>query len=151
MPNEELKSSPFLVQFLFDEGEAVDDGSMNGDQVGIIGLVAGVAESTGGKGMDDACLEAGGGEGVADGLVITSGSFDGDEEVAEVVLTDGLTQALDGVIEGGAVVFDEAWWDKEIAEEVGEHPFGSCLGTIDADDAEVLGADFLDAGMEGAA
>ena len=34
------------------------------------------------------------------------------------------------------------------AEEVGQHPFGPGLGTIDSHDAEVLRTDLLDSGME---
>ena len=35
-------------------------------------------------------------------------------------------------------VFDLSGFDEEAAVEVGEHPLGPGLGTIDADDAEVL-------------
>ena len=124
---------------------------MDGDQVRVVGLVAWVAwltESAGSKRMDDARLEAGGGEGPSDGLVIASGSFDGDELVAEVVLANGLAELADGIVEGGAVVFDDGGWQEDVSEEVGEHPLGSRFGTIDADDAEVLGSDFLDAGVK---
>src|SRR5262249_3509958 len=37
--DEELKSSPSLVQALLDEGEAADGGAEQGEQVGVVGLV----------------------------------------------------------------------------------------------------------------
>jgi hypothetical protein len=83
-------------------------------------------------------------------VVIAAGAFDGDEEIAEVVSGDGLPELLEGVVEGEAVVFDERGWDEDVAEEVGEHPFGAGLGTIDGDDAKVFGSDLLDARVEGA-
>jgi hypothetical protein len=47
-------------------------------------------------------------------------------------------------------VFDDGGWYEDVTEEVGEHPLGSRFGTIDADDAEVLGSDFLDARVKSA-
>ena len=41
--------------------------------------------------------------------------------------------------------------DEDVAVEVGEHQLGARLGTVDADDAEVLGTDVLDAWVEHAA
>jgi len=40
---------------------------------------------------------------------------------------------------------------REAAVEVGEEEFGAVLVTVEADDAEVFGTDFLDAGMQDAA
>ena len=39
-------------------------------------------------------------------------------------------------------------WDEDPAVEIGEHPFGPSLGTIDTDDTEVLRADQLDTGTD---
>ena len=40
--------------------------------------------------------------------------------------------------------------DEDVAVEVGEHPLGAGLGTVEADDAEVLGSDLLDARVKDA-
>ena len=45
-------------------------------------------------------------------------------------------------------VFDLSGCNEEAAVEVGEHPLGPGLGTIDADDAEVLRSDGLDPGSD---
>ena len=53
-----------------DQAEAVDGGALDGGEVGVVGLVAGIgreSELLGGQGMDDPGLEAGVGEGAADG------------------------------------------------------------------------------------
>ena len=68
VPDEESESGPLLVEGLLDEGEAVDGGAVDGGEVGGVGLVAGVAgltERFRSKRVDDAGLEAGGGEGAA--------------------------------------------------------------------------------------
>ena len=88
MADEQLQGRPGLVAGGFEQGEAGDGGAVDGGQVGVVGLVAGIdglAELLGGEGMDDAGLEAGGGEGALDDAVIAAGAFDGDEAVAEVV------------------------------------------------------------------
>lgn len=41
--------------------------------------------------------------------------------------------------------------DEDVPVEVSEHPFGARLGAVDGDDAEVLGSDLLNAGMDRAA
>src|SRR5262249_8115316 len=54
-------------------------------------------------------------------------------------------------IESGAGVLDRGQRNQDAAIEVGEHPVGAGLGRVDGDDAEVLGADRLDArGQEAA-
>jgi hypothetical protein len=154
VPNEELKSGQLLVEAGFDQGEAVDGGAVNGRQVGVVGLVTGVgrlAELFGGKGMDNAGLLAGGGEGLLGGSVVATRALDGDEEVTNVVLAQGLAELVEGGAEGGAGVFDDGRREKDVAIEVAEHPLGASLGTIDTDDAKVFRADLLDARMEGAA
>jgi hypothetical protein len=83
--------------------------------------------------------------------VIASGAFDGDESVVELVLGKGLSDLCDGVVERLSVVFDEGGWEEELAVEIGAEEFGASFGTIEAEDAEVLGSDLLDAGMEHAA
>ena len=68
MADKEVQGVPGVVEDVLDQSKAVDGGAVDGVQVGVVGLVAGVAglaEWLGGKGMDDACLEADGGEGAA--------------------------------------------------------------------------------------
>src|ERR1700736_6605594 len=101
-------------------------GAKDGGDVGVIGFVVrvgGLAVLLGGEGMDEACLEAGLAEGLLDGPMIFAGAFDGDDEVAEVVLLASLTDAVAG----------------------GEEVVGARLGAIDGDNAEVFGSDSLDA------
>ena len=95
-----------------------------------------------------ASLEPGVGEGPLDRLMVAAGPFHGDDEVVEVVVHDGLTEACDGGLEAVTGVGDYERFDQNIAEEVGEHPLGPGLGAVDADDAEVLGPDLLDTGMD---
>jgi len=153
LANEQLQGRPGFVQAVLDQSEAVDGSRVNGDEVGIVGLVtrvAWLAQPAGGEGMDDARLEARGGEGAADGVMVAAGPLDGDELVAEVMRAQRLAQVRDGGVESSAVMLDDGGWNEDGAEEIGEHPLGACLGTVDADDAEVLGAHLLDPGMEGA-
>ena len=136
------------------EPEAVDRGAEDPPlEVGPVGLGvvgAGLAEMARDAGVDDPRLEAGGGEGAADRPVIGAGLLDGDDEVAEVVGGDRLAQGRDGPVEAGPRVFDDGLGDEDAAVEVGEQPVGAGLGGIDGDDAEVLGADGLDARGEDA-
>ena len=48
----------------------------------------------------------------------------------------------------GRVCSTGVGWTDDISIEIGEHPFGTGLGAIDGDDAEVLGPDLLDPGMD---
>lgn len=124
---------------------------MQRQQVGVVGLVVGVgrlAELLGGEGVDDAGLEAGGGEGPLHDAVVAAGALDGGDQVPQVVLGSRGADGGDGVVEGGAGVVEEGGRHQHLAEEVGEHPLGAVLGAIDADDAEVIGADLLDTGVE---
>jgi hypothetical protein len=126
---------------------------VEGGQVGSVGLVTGIgrlAELFSGKGRDDPGLEAGGGEGALDEAMLAASAFDGDDQVAEVVRLEGLAELSDGGGEGGAVVLDDGRRDEDLAVEVGKHPLGAGLGTVDGDDAEVLGPDLLNARMDGA-
>jgi hypothetical protein len=134
----------------FGESEAVDGGSMDGGEVGVVGLVSGIGgltELLGGEGMDDADLESGGGEGVFDDMMISSGSFDDDDAVKNLMGVAGLAESSDGVQKRRLGVGDFCGRDQDFPIEVCEHPFGPGLGAIDGDDAEVFRADVLDAGM----
>src|SRR5262245_30699627 len=154
MTDQELKRRPRFVAPELDQREATDRGAMQGRQVGVVGLVArvgGLAELFGGEGVDNAGLEAGGGEGVLDRAVVATGAFDGDQEVFQVVVVDRLAESIDGGVEGRPVVCEGRRSHEHVAIEIGEHPLGPGLGAIDRDDAEVLGPNFLDARVKRAA
>src|ERR1700736_424296 len=123
-------------------------GAKDGGDVGVIGFVVrvgGLAVLLGGEGMDEACLEAGLAEGLLDGPMIFAGAFDGDDEVAEVVLLASLTDAVAGGLEVAARVVHGVRFEEGVAVEVGEEVVGARLGAIDGDNAEVFGSDSLDA------
>jgi hypothetical protein len=62
----------------------------------------------------------------------------------------GLTQAGDGGLQVGAVMFDDGGRNQDVAEEVAQHPLGAGLGAIDTDDAEMLRSNLLDPDMNDA-
>ena len=131
----ELQRGPGLVAAGFEQGEAGDGGAVDGGEVGVVGLVAGIdglAKLLGGEGVDDAGLEAGGGEGALDEAVIAAGAFDGDEAIVELVRGKGLADLGDGGVEVGSVVGDGGGRDEDVAVEVGEHPLGAGLGAVDS-------------------
>jgi hypothetical protein len=93
LADEQQQGGPGFIAWGFHQGAAGDGGAMDGGQVGVIGFVAGIdrlAVLLGDEGVKDACLEAGGGEGALDEAVITSGAFDGDESIVELVLGEGM-------------------------------------------------------------
>jgi len=67
------------------------------------------------------------------------------------VSADGLTELVDRGVESGSVMREQRGRHQDVAVEISEHPLGARLGAIDRDDAEVLGADLLDARVECAA
>ena len=89
MAGQELELLVDRVEVPAPQAEAVDGGAVDGGQVGVVGLVAGVgglAELLGGERVDDADLEAGGGEGPLGRAVIASGPLDGDDQVGQAVV-----------------------------------------------------------------
>jgi hypothetical protein len=80
--------------------------------------------------------------------VVDARPLDGDDDVGQGVLVDRPADRGDHGIEALAVVLDDGGRDEDAAVEVGEHPLGAGLGAIDSDDAEVLGPDRPDAGVE---
>ena len=56
-----------------------------------------------------------------------------------------LAELGDRGLEASAVVLDNGRRDQEITIKVAQHPLGTRLGTIDADDTEMFGSYFLDA------
>src|SRR5713101_3887789 len=150
MADQQLQFAPDGFDRPFEQGEAVDGGAVDGRQIGIVGFVAGIADlavALGGEGVDDADLVAGGGQSLADDVVVTAGAFDGDNQVVQRMKLLGLTQAGDGGFQVSAVMFDDGGRNQDVAKEVAQHPFGAGLGAIDTDDAEMLRADFLDPDM----
>jgi hypothetical protein len=83
--------------------------------------------------------------------VIAAGAFDGDEAVVELVGGKRLPDLGDGGVEVGTLVSDGGRGEEHPAIEVGEEELGAGLGAVEADDAEVLGTDLLDARVEDAA
>ena len=148
---QELESDGEGVGDRLGESEAVDGGSVDGGEVGVVGFVAGIgglSELLGGEGVDDPGVEAGVPEGLPDDLVVASGSFDGDNQVEDLVRVAGLSNAVDSHFERGLVVLDFGWRNEDISIKVSEHPFGASLGAVDGEDSEVLWSEFLDSGMD---
>ena len=133
------------------QAEAVDGGAVDGRQVGVVGLavgVGGLAELLGGERMDDADLEAGGGEGPLGRVMEPAGALDDDDHIFDRTHFDLNINCLDGLAEAAGVVLQYSGWDEHVSLEVGHHPLGPRLGGVDGDDGEVLGPDGLDAGVE---
>jgi len=80
--------------------------------------------------------------------VVAAGALDGDDVVLDAVLVQGRAEEPHGGLKTGLIVRDGGRFDEDPAVEIGEHHFGPGLGAIDAEDAEVLGSDGLDPGME---
>jgi hypothetical protein len=126
-------------------------GAMDGRQVGVVGLVAGVgglAELLGGQGVDQAGLELRGVAGPLDGEVVSPGPLDGDDEVGDTGPGEGLADRPDHGLEARPGMLDDGRGYDDAAVEVGEHPLGAGLGAVDGDDAEVLRPDGLDPGVD---
>jgi hypothetical protein len=101
--------------------------------------------------VNDAGVEASGGEGTLDEAMVTAGAFDDDEEITEVVVADGLAELLDGVVEGGPVMVKALGRKEHGTEEVSKHPLRIGFVAIEAGDAEVGGSGLFDAVVEVAA
>ena len=141
-----------LIEHRLDQTEAIDGGTLDSGEIGVVGLVAGIggeAELLGGQRMDDTGLEASGGGGTLERPVIVASALDGNDEIAEVMVGPSLADLDQEVIESPSGVLDSCRWNEDVSIEISEHPLGTRLGTIDGDDAEVLGADLLYPGMDG--
>jgi hypothetical protein len=79
-------------------------------------------------------------------LVITPGLLQDHDVIFDLMGSRDLADLGDGMIERVATMIQDRGRDQNLAVEVGEQPLGTGLGTIDGDDAEVLGADGPDAG-----
>ncbi len=81
-------SGPSLVAGGFQKRAARDGSAVDGSQVCVVSLVAGInrlAVLLGDKRMEDAGLETSGAEGALHDPVITAGAFHGDQEVDKSV------------------------------------------------------------------
>ena len=132
-----------------DQPVAITGGLDDSFQVGIVGLLVGmssVTEVAGDHGVDNPHIKTSGREGPLDRLVITPGALHDHDQILELVGSHGLADLGEGMIERVAAMVQDRGSDQNLAVEVDEHPLGAGLGTIDGDDAEVLGADGPDAG-----
>ena len=84
-------------------------------------------------------------EGPLDGLMVGAGAFDGNDHVAQIVLPQGLANAIDGGPEIAGGVRQGGRFQQRAAIEIGEQIARPRLGAVDGHDAEVFGADSLDA------
>ncbi len=126
--------------------KAVDRGSADSPQVGVVGLVivgSGLAKMAGDRGVNDAGLKASTSESSQYWQVIATGALDDDDQIFQAIASDGLAENSDGFVESGPIVFDDRGRDEGAAVEVGHHPLRAGLGAVNGDDAEVLGTDFL--------
>jgi hypothetical protein len=149
--DEQLQRGPSLVAGGFQKRAARDGSAVDGSQVCVVSLVAGInrlAVLLGDKRMEDAGLETSGAEGALHDPVITAGAFDGDHAVADLVLLEGQPDLRDGGVEIGPVVLNHGRGDELAAVKVGEEELGTDLVAVKADDAEVFGTDLLHPGME---
>src|SRR5262245_3023993 len=134
-----------------DEAEAVDGGAKDGGQVAVVGLVVGIgglAVLLGGVRVDQADVPAELAAGALHGAMVLAGAFDGDDEVAEVVLGQGLAEAVESGLQSAVSVADLGRLEQWLAVEVGEHVLGATLAAVETEDAEVLGSHRLHARLE---
>src|SRR5262245_23981903 len=151
LTDEQLQLAEERTDGRLGQSTATDSSAMDGGQVGVVGLdarIGGGAILLGGEGMDEADLDAAGGEEALGNVVITTGAFDGHDEVAQLVLLPGGLKLGQGEVEFGTIEFDGVRWDEDATREVAQHPLEASPGTVDADDAEVFGTDALDAWLD---
>jgi hypothetical protein len=128
--DDELQGGPGFIAAGLAQRTAGDGSAVDGGEVGVVGLVAGIdglAVLLGDEGVQDARLEAGGGEGALNEAVIAAGAFDGDKAIVECMSSKCLPDLGDGVVEVGSVVGDRGGRDEDAAVEVGEEELGACL------------------------
>ena len=148
MSAQDLEVAILVGPNLFDESEAVSGGAEDGGEIGVVGFVAGIGGLTvlfGREGMHKSGVKARVTKSALDGAMIVAGHFDGDDAIAQLVLSAGLANAFDGRAKIIAVVLERGGRKKDLAIEVGEEIAGPRLGAIEGEDAEVLWADRLHA------
>ena len=127
------------------------DGADDGGQIGVVGLVArigGQAKLLRRERMHDARFEVGRREGALDRPMVVAGAFDGDDDIAEVVLADRVAQGGDEGVERSAFVLDRDGGNQNSSVEVCQEQPRPLFGDIDGDNAETLGPDRLHARAE---
>ena len=147
MPRQELKLDINWIGFVLQHSEPVGSGTVHGEEVGVVGFIAGIgglAILFGGVGMKDADLDPGLGEGDLDRTVVASGPLDDPDHVLDRVPLGGVTHQLQHRLETRLVVLDSGRLQEHPAVEVRQHDLGANLCAIDTKDREMLGADGLD-------
>jgi hypothetical protein len=153
MTDQQLQGAPKRIDVRLAQGEAIDGGTMDGGQVGVIGFGVGIGRLTklfGGVGMNRTSIEGSGGKSILNGVMIAAGAFDRDKQIGKLILLHRVAHLSDSGVQLDAVMVDERRRQQHFAIEVAKHPFGTHLGAIDADDTEMFGADLLYSGLNDA-
>ena len=139
------------VGFVLQESEAVDRRAMDGGEVGVVGLVAGVgglAELLGGEGWTIRTSNPASGRRPGPGGG-TARCVPRRRSRRRAGALGGVADRLDGRLEAPAIVVEDGGWDEDFPVEIGQEELGSGLGGIDADDPKAFWAHGLHPGMEG--
>ena len=105
--NEQLQGGPGFVPARFQQGAPGDCRAVQGGQIGIVGFVGridGLPILLGHERVDDPGLETSGHEGALHDAMIATGSFNGDQAIAQLVVGKGLPNLGDGRVECGTVM-----------------------------------------------
>ena len=140
---------PVISSVEVEQTEAVGGRAVDSEKIGVVGLVAGIGRQAillGGQRVNDPRFKLIGCECAFNWQVVNAGPLDGDDDVAQAVTLDRLAELGDGGGEAMAIVLEHRGRNENAAIEVGQHPFGPGLGTIDSHDAEVVRPDLLDPG-----
>ena len=109
VPRQELKLDIDRIGFVLQQAEPVDSGAVHGEEVGVVGFIAGIGGLTilfGGVGMKDADLDPGLGESDLNRTVVASGPLDDTDHVLDGVPLGGVTHQLQHRLEARLVVLD---------------------------------------------
>jgi len=148
MADQQLELAVAGFKRLLGQSETDDGRAVQGREINVVGLDTGMIDLTkllGGEGMHYASIEACPAKATLDGRVIVARAFDGDEHVAETVLLNGLTDALEHALHSGSGVLHDGRRHENLGIEIREHPLRACLGAVDSDDPEAFRSDLLDA------
>jgi hypothetical protein len=148
MPREEFERLVTFTPRRFDESEAIDRSTVNGDQIVVVGLgvaMLGHSIMLRGEGMDESCFDVRTPEGALNDVMISSRHLDAGNQVLDGLPFDRFLDRENHHLEIAATMFNERGRNKNFAVEVAEHPLGSIFGTVDTDDPEVFRANGLHA------
>ena len=146
MTSQDLKLLKRWINGFFKKPESVDSRSEDSTQIIVVGLVVsvfGLSVEAGCKRMHKSGLIPGFAERSHGRLVKSARHFNGDDEVFETMFFHGLLQRQHGQVKGTSVMFNDRGLAEHLSIEVGEHPLGPHLGTVDGNDAKLLRADGL--------